>query len=132
MRVVSLSLYFGWTPRGVQPIYIFFETCGGSVLDLGGCLRAFCGSMDGDPNWALWLVVVHRAVFGAHGVPMQCASLFLGVGNMMGLMRKLFIPYAYAQTHHRPSRGHGGYIGLPSVAFYAPAVLLASFLMHMH
>ena len=50
----------------------------------------------------------------------------------MGLMRKLFIPNTYAQTHHRPSRGHGGYIGLPSVAFYAPAVLLASFLMHMH
>ena len=28
-------------------------------------------------------------MFGAHSVPMQCVSLFLVFGNLMGLMRKI-------------------------------------------
>ena len=67
---------------------IFFETCGGSVLDRGGVPAGFLW-VNGDLNWALWLVVIHRAMFGAHGVPKQCASPFLVLGNMMGLMRKI-------------------------------------------
>ena len=77
-------------------------------------------------------MVVHRAMFGAHGVPTQCASVFLVLGESDGPDEKNYLHHSHrSQAHHRPSRGHGGYAGLPSVAFYAPAVLLGSFLMHM-
>ena len=32
---------------------------------------------NGDLNWVLWPVVVHSDMFGARGVPTQCASVFL-------------------------------------------------------